>query len=408
MVQWNNISEIFETSVSHVMKGILGDSHDIRSNVDVFSENVTKKIWKRQERSPLKLYAIPGNHDMLDGGSIFANLFLEREFIGVWDIDQTRPYFIKDLSEKIVLFGIFDQHLAGANPDIDISQFLYFESFLRNTSSRNIIVASHAPFWYEGTTGVRLQYLIDIAASLNFPIILFLAGDLHFYAHFEPVHGDYPHFVISGGGGAFTHSTHTVTDFNYTINGKSAAYKLRSSYPNSEESISLGRSIIYKNYRNVGMYVLSLVIFIILFLFQYPFSKHSWKDKVLDNSNKQESYGIGFSSLLFNLFAVIILLVILYVITYNFVSAIKITILALFLTYFAITIWAVICFKVMVFQIPNSEKTRGEESSNPEVSLVRRESLETLRIFLEYLANVVLLFYTVEWLELQLNNILNY
>lgn len=208
----------------------------------------TQEFYTNEDAAPV-CYCIPGNHDMYDGLSAFNRCILNRDWLGGWRLPQTTTYFALQLPRNWWIFAL-DQ---GLGEDIDVQQFRYFQDLASRIHGRSIIVVSHEPVWiYDAyakthqngtaaasTRETRAPLLKELIHShLQSKIGLRVCGDLHNYMRYEsPVDG--VNLVVSGGGGAFLHPTHTfpnvVMEHENTL-----MYELKNAFPDVETSRRLG------------------------------------------------------------------------------------------------------------------------------------------------------------------------
>jgi hypothetical protein len=164
-------------------------------------------------RAP-QAWALLGNHDVMDGGEIFHRYFLEKDSIGQHELGQKFPYFMFEVENNWIFFGIHNQHAAGAVPDIDYRQFLFLQDEARKSCGKrdhykNAVLMMHSPAWLDASSvGPRLKDLLHQLEKEHFILVrVMLAGDLHFYSRHSRTDVILRHLIVSGGGGAFTHST---------------------------------------------------------------------------------------------------------------------------------------------------------------------------------------------------------
>jgi hypothetical protein len=202
------------------------------------------------------LYAIPGNHDWYDGLGSFFNLVCRRRIAtaGTVGIDrpgkpiagrptnQTRSYFAIRLPGNWWLWGT-DSQLKGYidQPQVDFFQFVA-SNWMEDKSK--VILCVGMPNWAyvdkdhaekEFETFSYLERLAGIAVRPPTPdevaggadpkrrvpkgheLRLVLTGDSHHYSRYVEAQrqGDEVHYVTCGGGGAFLHPTHQLTDKSF-------------------------------------------------------------------------------------------------------------------------------------------------------------------------------------------------
>mmetsp|Transcript_27634 Transcript_27634/g.42846 ORF Transcript_27634/g.42846 Transcript_27634/m.42846 type:complete len:1310 (+) Transcript_27634:227-4156(+) len=223
-------------------------------------------------------FVIPGNHDWYDGLANYNRFILGRNWLGGWLMPQQRSYFALALPKGWWMFG-FD---LGLSADIDIDQFKFFARIAAKLvqPSDAVIIVVHEPSWVieaddnaVGRDEENLRELMD--HHLKGKVRLRLAGDLHHYTRHVPVRGknsknskqfgplkrsfslprststdglssmvtdhcvDDPHalpeLVVSGGGGAFLHGTHTFST-NIRVGKNRDKYVRVCAYPTEKVS----------------------------------------------------------------------------------------------------------------------------------------------------------------------------
>lgn len=194
---------------------------------------------KNDRKRPL-LFMIPGNHDWYDG----LTLFLAKYCQGLgssfaksnWRMFQRRSYFATQLNEKWSVWGMDTQ----LDDDVDAPQAKYFESIAKDLNDgSNVILCASVPTWiksdypeekYRTAFGKTVDYFatnIIKKYGKNINIHVVLSGDLHHYSRYVSEYRN-TQFITSGGGGAFLHPTHQLTDEIKNINfqGKPTPLKL--------------------------------------------------------------------------------------------------------------------------------------------------------------------------------------
>lgn len=232
------------------------------------------------ERDPIPLFAIPGNHDWYDGLSAFLERFTVynigegRSDKRGWSIHQTRSYFAAQLTDRWWLWGI-DIALTA---DIDTPQMMYFRHVASiMPADARIILCTAKPSWLKqgrpsalGRVAARLNgdqtfvsspaddwdqltYFIDATlgpAGVR-SVRLVLTGDKHFYSMHSPEDPAYPVVAVSGGGGGYLSSTvesPEVVDLNWYFGedsgdasaGGSVAYQNLEVWPTRARSLFEG------------------------------------------------------------------------------------------------------------------------------------------------------------------------
>ncbi|KAL6778167.1 hypothetical protein ACKKBG_A17180 [Auxenochlorella protothecoides x Auxenochlorella symbiontica] len=134
-------------------------------------------------------FAIPGNHDWIDGLETFSRHILHRGWLGGWLLPQEKSYWALRLPAGWWVFGI-DLALVD---DIDTCQYKYFARVAetRMAPTDQAILIMHCPRWlvdwFWGTdTANNLRHLVR--GPLRGRARLAVAGDLHFYMRhsFQP------------------------------------------------------------------------------------------------------------------------------------------------------------------------------------------------------------------------------
>lgn len=183
--------------------------------------------WKENDTERPALFAIPGNHDWYDGCANFIKLFCQGRALGNWLTRQKRSYFAIKLPHQYWLLGI-DVQLKS---DIDNPQLLYFKKIAREEiqSGDKVILCTAEPSWvYESfhkkiNSYERLNFFIERIIygkatdyeEKNKQVFLqtILTGDLHHYARYKHHHErGITQLITAGGGGAFLHPTHMLTE----------------------------------------------------------------------------------------------------------------------------------------------------------------------------------------------------
>ena len=141
-------------------------------------------------RSCPLMFILPGNHDWLDGCTLFRENVLSKSWLGGWLMPQKTTYFVIELPANWFIFAVD----TGLSEDIDIDQQKYFINFTnRNLSScSNVILLTHIPLWIihqststnEPQSGFRIE---KIAKLLGKRLRMRLAGDVHHYSRYKQV-----------------------------------------------------------------------------------------------------------------------------------------------------------------------------------------------------------------------------
>jgi hypothetical protein len=166
-------------------------------------------------------YAIPGNHDWMDGLTGFLRLFAQGGWIGGWKTQQTRSYFAVALPHDWWLWGIDIQSDALIDrPQLDFFAGVAEEAAAKAAPARpRLVLATATPAWTELRRNphayANLAYLErTVLAPAGVSLALIVSGDRHYYARYQGPDGagnGVPrHLVTAGGGGAFLHPTHEL------------------------------------------------------------------------------------------------------------------------------------------------------------------------------------------------------
>jgi hypothetical protein len=158
------------------------------------------------------VFAVPGNHDWYDSLVAFSRKFLSGRWFAHWRTLQNRSYFALRLPGGWWLLGT-DVQLGS---DLDGEQLEYFEHLAAHHMAEGdrVILCNAEPHWVRealrgGDDAYHLANLRDLEARvLKDRTWLYLAGDLHHYRR-HACAAEGRHKITAGGGGAFTHPTHT-------------------------------------------------------------------------------------------------------------------------------------------------------------------------------------------------------
>jgi hypothetical protein len=167
-----------------------------------------------------RVFAIPGNHDWYDNLVAFSRLFLNRRWFAGWQVPQERSYFVLQLPHGWWLVGTDIQ----LGQDIDFDQVEYFRKAAEKMGSGDRVVLCNAvPSWiYNGelsqAAGAQTASPEMIDQNLDFVtqaifggrVWVHLAGDLHHYRRHADKDGRQK--ITAGGGGAFLHPTHSMSE----------------------------------------------------------------------------------------------------------------------------------------------------------------------------------------------------
>ncbi|ORC89049.1 uncharacterized protein TM35_000142600 [Trypanosoma theileri] len=190
-------------------------------------------------RSVPLLFAIPGNHDWLDGLVTFKKYIEEESWIGGWFMPQKSSYFILVLPFN----WYFICGDSGSTADIDSAQRNYFIDFIdRNLDEEScVILTCHEPAWiYEamikGKTSPMQPQLNKVIDTLGTRLRMRICGDIHNYSRHTPADAlsEAPTLVVSGGGGAFLHGAR-----NDKVISQGTEYRRSSAFPARNELTSI-------------------------------------------------------------------------------------------------------------------------------------------------------------------------
>eukprot|EP01135_Chromosphaera_perkinsii_P000981 Nk52_evm7s155 gene=Nk52_evmTU7s155 len=246
-------------------------------------EFASDRANREEYRTCPHMFAIPGNHDWMDGLVAFRRILCDGHRLGGWVLPQRRSYFANRFPDGWWLFGIDDQ----LTYDIDDSQFKYFKRVCAGfTGGEAVVVCMHRPFWIlDGKPPLVMSMLFEEIIGTD-RLKLVLAGDLHNYSRYEYVgfgtkarkssstgnvdpHCGY-HLIVAGGGGAFLHPTHVLAN-NITIEGTKkirydnfSDYKLGKVYPRKRTSKLLNYRNVFFLYENLSFGIAAGVINVIL------------------------------------------------------------------------------------------------------------------------------------------------
>ena len=91
------------------------------SRIPCLKPDLSGKGSIHQHQGPA-CFAIPGNHDWIDGLVAFSDLFMNRGWLGGWCLPQEKSWFALQLPFKWWIFGLD----LALNNDLDLGQFRYF------------------------------------------------------------------------------------------------------------------------------------------------------------------------------------------------------------------------------------------------------------------------------------------
>lgn len=169
-----------------------------------------------------RLFLIPGNHDWYDGLNLFLAMFCNGQEtpLGSWIAKQKRSYFSVHLGQNWWIWG-FDSQLGE---DIDKPQSDYFDAVAKQMKAgANVILCASVPTWLKADLAGDKKGSDEYYRALHFiankiykkcdgsKIPLVISGDLHHYSRYEGKESG-TNFITAGGGGAFLHPTHHLSD----------------------------------------------------------------------------------------------------------------------------------------------------------------------------------------------------
>jgi len=184
------------------------------------------------------LYCIPGNHDWYDSLVSFTRRFCNKRAVGAFRTHQRRSYFVLKLPFQWQLWAV-DLQL---HHDIDVDQLAFFRRHSQTLrGNEQIILCLAEPDWVYGEQAsadlhINVALIEQLAEAQGAQVRLHLAGDLHHYQlhQNQPGSGSARSYsqtkIVSGGGGAFMHPTHT-----YGPTTKEGLHR-KSSYPTARQS----------------------------------------------------------------------------------------------------------------------------------------------------------------------------
>jgi hypothetical protein len=227
------------------------------------------------------IYCIPGNHDWYDGLAAFTRRFCNGRTIGSFRTRQKRSYFILKLPHDWELWGV-DLQL---NHDIDVAQLNFFRRQAETLEpGTRIILCLAEPDWVYGERSEEdLHWNIErferMAEKSGSKIVLELAGDIHNYQRYEGTrkpgsgYASYPQTkVVSGGGGAFLHPTHSFSMEQELPQG----FKCENRYPEAGTSLRLSLGNLFFALGNPGFSALLGAVYAALF-WSVPISDFGWE-----------------------------------------------------------------------------------------------------------------------------------
>jgi hypothetical protein len=223
------------------------------------------------------LYCIPGNHDWYDSLASFTRRFCNKRTMGCFRTRQGCSYFVLKLPYMWQLWAV-DLQL---HHDIDVQQLEFFRRHARTLIGKEqIILCSAEPDWVYGERDEEdlhhnVERIERLAESRGAQVRIHVAGDLHHYQHYEslrtpvsegPTKHSYSQTkLVSGGGGAFLHPTHT-----YPSRTKNGA-ELKNLYPSANASRKLSAKLLLFAPLNRQL-ALSFGVFYLMLFWSVPVS----------------------------------------------------------------------------------------------------------------------------------------
>ncbi len=202
------------------------------------------------------LFAIPGNHDWYDGLTNFLKVFCQERNIGKWKTQQKRSYFAIKLPQRYWIWGIDIQ----LNSEIDQPQKNYFKDIAAKDmqAGDKVILCTAEPSWIfkqrsrKNESYERLKYFENkFIHQPGFKLVATLSGDLHHYARYaEQSSEEGLQRITAGGGGAFLHPTHNLSDHLDELKGEDL--HLQAAYPAKQTSRKLAFNNLLFPYFNPG------------------------------------------------------------------------------------------------------------------------------------------------------------
>jgi hypothetical protein len=213
------------------------------------------------------LFLIPGNHDWYDSLSSFSRRFFaykhndgstqERTPFSQFKNRQMRSYFVLKLLSDWELWGLDIQ----LGKDVDNQQYTFFDDHSQSiTANTKIIVCIAEPEYVYGENKAgNLTFTLDRITSLAYQkgarVMVQLAGDVHNYQHYEipkktkQSQKYIRHHIVSGGGGAFLHPTHSF----HSGNEKNPKTDPVHVYPEPQKSQKLTNGLLWFALKHKGM-----------------------------------------------------------------------------------------------------------------------------------------------------------
>ncbi len=195
-----------------------------------------------------ELLAVPGSHDWYDGLQNFSNVFCQSRWIGGWKTRQRRSYFAVKLPHRWWLWGIDIQFGAY----LDEAQLRYFHDVAAEQvapGDRIILCVakevesgrSKAETYSDRNLGYMERQVIEPTGA---KVVVYLKSGRHHYCRYEEEDGP-RHHITSGGGGAFLHPTHQLSDHLEPAGEEADAQRFRraAAYPSAAVSRGLRKRV---------------------------------------------------------------------------------------------------------------------------------------------------------------------
>lgn len=166
--------------------------------------------------SKIPVMAIAGNHDI---------------WAGYGGAHETYKHFNYNLTEQSTTTGIYYSFVYGntkfimlntSNDKLDVEQYQWLESELKNNTSVWTIVATHQPLYSPGRWGSNTDNAATLALRSQLQKLLAEYGvDIVLQGHDHVISRTYP---IDAWGAVQTETWTTVDDVEYTVNPKGVIY----------------------------------------------------------------------------------------------------------------------------------------------------------------------------------------
>lgn len=213
------------------------------------------------------VFAVPGNHDWHDGLRGFMRHVCGRADPAVaeraeaeepiTDHGQRSPYF--RIRTPLLTLVCIDTGLRGR---LDAEQGRWLERVSAEPGPK--VLLSGKPLIVDGEVDPvpirrpegRFASVWDVVEHAPHHYVASIAGDVHNYQHYRPAGADGVHHVVSGGGGAFMHGTHTIPIVEPRPRADIAEERLRL-YPLRCDSLAAFSQVLDERLRRTGRLALS-------------------------------------------------------------------------------------------------------------------------------------------------------